>query len=326
MIKLSTITLSLAAFFGGEHAHSLENGNDIEVRIRTGAMVRGTDVTIGELCEITPINRDTLELASIVFAPTPAGGRARKITRTEIVQALVAAGRDVGQISFAGPDEILIQPVRVEVPTTELLESATAALQALLEVEGGDVEFEAPLHMRRVDTPPGRRSRILAARVRGGRTSLSSAVVDVDVVVDGKKSKRIPVQFKLQRFHVLLKTTSVVRSGDKIGPHNLTVTREPLAQATGLYLTRFEDVQSMVASRNLQSGSRITLGDIAPPAIIRKGEIVTVVLTRGRIKVTTKAMANHDAAMAARISLTNMQSRGMLTGVVAAPGLVVIHN
>jgi flagella basal body P-ring formation protein FlgA len=51
---------------------------------------------------------------------------------------------------------------------------------------------------------------------------------------------------------------------------------------------------------------------------------VTVVLTRGRVKVTARAIANHDAPLGGRITLTNAQSRSTLTGVVQGPGLVVV--
>ncbi|MCA8975839.1 MAG: flagellar basal body P-ring formation protein FlgA [Planctomycetes bacterium] len=325
MTDLATITLCLATVFGGGERGAV-GGDEVEVRIRTGAIIRGNDVRISELCDITPINGHTLEIGNIVFAPTPSSGHARTITRAEIVQALAAAGHDVGKLTFAGPNEIVVQPVRSEIPTTELLETASAALQALLTVEGGDVEIEAPTRMRRYDAPPGRIRRELIARVRTGRTAPSSAVVDVEVLVDGQRCINIPIQFKLQRYQMLLKTVGVIRKGTALGPQNLTIAREPLAQATGLYLARFENVLGMEAARNLQSNSRITLGDIQPPAVIHRGDIVTVVLTKGRVKVTAKAMANHDAPMGERITLTNMQSRGSLTGVVAAPGLVIIHN
>lgn len=324
MKLLTTITLCLTAAFGGGDVGE-GTGNEIDVRIRVGATVRGTEVTIGELCEITPVNRDTLEITKLVFAPAPISGRARTVTRTEIVQSLAAAGHDVGKFTFSGPAEIVVQPVLVEVPATEILDAATAALHALVALEGGDVDIEAPTRMRRVDAPPGRHGRDLLARVRGGRSGPTSAVVDVDVLVDGKLFKRVPVQFKLQRYQMILKTVAPVRKGAPLGPQNLEIVREPLAQATGLYLTRFDDVAGMIAARNLQSNSRLTLGDTAPPAVVRRGEVVTVVLTHGRVKVTAKAIANHDAPMAARITLTNMRSRGTLTGVVAAPGLVVVH-
>ena len=49
-------------------------------------------------------------------------------------------------------------------------------------------------------------------------------------------------------------------------------------------------------------------------------------LTRGRVKVTAKAIADEDAPLAGRIRLTNMSSRTQLTGTVYGPGLVLINQ
>ncbi|MFO1076346.1 MAG: flagellar basal body P-ring formation chaperone FlgA [Planctomycetota bacterium] len=321
MNLFATIVLGAAALWGGD-----EDGKKIDVRVRPGAVVRGLEVTIGDLCELSPVSERTLALTKVVFAPTPESGHARTITRTEILQSLAGAGAEVGKLAFSGADEIVVQPVLVEVPQQDLMDAATSALQALLAVEGGDVEIEAPARMRRIDTPPGRVRRDLTARVRGGATSPSTAVVDVDVVVDGTSCRRVPVQFTLHRFQMILKTVGVVAKGAALGPQNVQLAREPLAQATGLYLTRLEAVAGMIAARNLQADTRITLGDIQPPAVIRQGEVVTVVLTHGRVKITAKALANHDAPINGRLVCTNLQSRGQLVGLVAGPGLVVIQN
>ena len=316
-------TLCLAALCGGGDE---KDKPKLEVRIKPSTLVRGLDVTIGELCEITPAGREALALAKVTFGPAPIGGHTRVVSRTEIVQALAAAGHDVGTLKFDGATEVTVQPVSVDVPAADILDSATAALQAVLAIEGGDVEFEAPARLRHVQAPPGRRSQELTARVRGNRTAPDAAVVDVDVVVDGASARRVPVQFRLTRYQKVLKTTGAIRAGTPLGADNLAVVREPLAQATGLFLGTFDQVQGLEAARNLQANSRITLGDAVPPAVIRRGDVVTVVLTQGRVKVTAKAIANHDAALGARLTLTNMSSRSALTGTVAAPGLVIVQN
>lgn len=321
MHALATILLTAAAFASG--------GGDepkIEVRLRPAVAARGLDVTLGEMCEILPASPEALAIAQIPFGPAPGGGYARTVLRTEIVQALAAAGKNVADCKLTGADEVVVQAVTVEVPASELLESATAALQALLAVEGGDVEFEAPARLRQVQAPPGRRSQELRSRVRGNRTGPTSAVVEVEVLVDGEVHKRVPVQFKLQRFHEVLKTAGTIRAGEPLGSDNLVLAREPMAQVTGLYLDTFLQVDGLIAARNLQANQRLTLGDAAPPALVHKGDPCTVVLTSGRVKVTAKALANHDAPLGGRITLTTLSSRSTLTGVVTGPGLVVVQQ
>jgi flagella basal body P-ring formation protein FlgA len=295
------------------------------VRLKPAAAVRGLDVTIGELCECSA-DPAGAAIASLRFSDAPVQGYARTVSRTEIVQALAGAGVDVTALKVDGADEVLVQAIVVDVPAAELLEAATAALQSVLAVEGGDVEYELPQRVRQVQAPPGRRSQELQARVRGNRTGPNAAVVDVEVVVDGQSCKKVPLTFKLQRYRPVLKTNGTVRAGMPLGPEVLAIAREPVDQVSGLFLDRMDQVEGLIAARDLQPGRRLTLGDTAPPSVVHRGDVVTVVLTRGRVKVTAKAVANHDAPLAGRVTLTNVQSRGTLTGVVHGVGLVVVQQ
>ncbi len=239
------------------------------------------------------------------------------------MQSLASAGVDLASVKLEGADEVVVQAIHVDVPGHEMLEAATNALQAQLATEGGDVEFEAPQRLRSIQAPPGRTSQELKARVRGTQTGPTSAVVDIEVMVDGEFCKKVPITFQLKRFRSVLKTVGAIRAGAPLGPENLEIVREQVA-ASGLVLDRLEQIEGSIAARNLQGNQRLTLGDIAPPSVVRKGDVVTVVLTRGRVKVTAKAMANHDAPLNGRLTLTNLQSRSTLTGIVHGPGLVVV--
>jgi flagella basal body P-ring formation protein FlgA len=317
-IVLWTTSATLVAGGGDEKGKPATS-----LRLRASVAARGLDVTIGELCEV-PGDAAGLALAVIKFGPAPVSGYTRTVGRTEVVQALASAGVDVTTFKVEGADEATVQGVCVEVSTHEMIDAATAALQAQLAVEGGDVEFDAPARVRQIQAPPGRQSQELRARVRGTATGVNSAVVDVEVLVDGQSCKKVPLTFKLQRYHQVLKTNATVRAGTPLGPDVLGLAREPLDQSTGLFLDRMEQIEGQVAARNLQPNQRLTLGDVAPPALVHRGDLVTIVLTRGRVKVTAKGLANHDAALGARCAVTNQLSRSTVTGVVQGPGLVVV--
>ncbi|MBL8753785.1 MAG: flagellar basal body P-ring formation protein FlgA [Planctomycetes bacterium] len=306
---------------GGDEKHDPTTA----LKLKPTVWVRGMNVTIGELCEL-PADASGMALAQIRFGPAPVNGYARTISRTEIVQSLAGAGIDLKSVRFEGADEVIVQARVEDVPAQEMLDAATTALQAQLALEGGDVEFEPPQRMRTVQAPPGRQSQELKARVRGAKTGPNAAIVDVEIQVDGEQFRKIPVTFTLRRFQQVLKTTGPIRAGQPLGPDVVGLVREQMDQATSVFLARIDQVDGMIASRNLQSNQRLTLGDIAPPAVVRKGDVVTVVLTRGRVKVTAKAIANHDAPLNGRVALTNLQSRATLAGFVYGPGLVVVQQ
>jgi flagella basal body P-ring formation protein FlgA len=323
-MKFTLLCLLQLATAGGDH--DPKNAATTELRIKPSAVVRGLEVTVGDLCDITPVNAETLALGQIKFGRAPSQGHSRIIVRSELIQALAAAGRDVAEFKIEGSREIVVQAVVTEIPAQEILDTATAVLQAILQHEGGDVEYEAPGRIRQIQAPPGRRSQELKGRLRGDHTSPNAAIIDIDILVDGEVFKQVPVQFRLTRYQPVLKTLGAIRAGTALGPENVAIVREAVAQTNSFYLSRLEQVAGMIANRNLQSDQRLALGDIAPPAVIHKGDSVTVVLTQGRVKVTAKALANHDAPLGGRITLTNSQSRSQMAGIVTAPGLVVIQQ
>jgi flagella basal body P-ring formation protein FlgA len=329
MKAIATLCLCVAALFGGDDekkpAGTPAAGNPATtVKLKPAVQVRGVDVTVGELGEITPTDAAALAIAQIKIGNAPSAGHGRTVSRTEVLQSIAAAGIAVASFKIEGADETVVHAQMVDVAGQEMLDAATAALQATLAVEGGDVEYTAPERLRHVQAPPGRKSQELRARVQDGRTGPNSAIVQVEILVDGECWRKVPLTFRLQRYHRILKTTGALRAGMPLGPESVVVSREALDQASGLWLDRMEQVEGMLAARNLPAGSRITLGDIAPPAIVHKGDVVTVVLTKGRVKVTARAIANHDAPLGGRVLLTNPNTRATLTGVVQAPGLVVV--
>jgi flagella basal body P-ring formation protein FlgA len=295
-----------------------------EIRVKPTATVRGADLRIGDFCEVLPIGRAALEIAQLEFGRAPTQGYARTIGRNEVLQALAGAGYNAGSIKLEGASEAIVQAVVVDVPMPEMLDAARTALQAVLASEGGDVEFEEPTGLRRIQAPPGRRSQEVTARVRGSATSTASAVVDVDILVDGESFRKVPITFKLTRFQQVLRTVGPIRAGTPLGAHNLEQAREAVAQGGNLYFQDFLAVDGMVASRDLQGGRRLMLADTAPPAAIKRGETVTVVADSGRVKVSSRAVANHDAAIGARITLTNPDSNRQIVGIVMSAGLVVV--
>ena len=320
------VSLGLCALFaaGGGHGDGTPK-QKLEVRIKPTAMVRGLDIRIGDFCEILPSGQMALDLGKVEFGRSPTQGFARTIGRTELIQAIAAAGYDLAGLDFQGASESAVQAVVVDVPANDVLEAARTALQALLSVEGGDVEIEAPKNLRKIQAPPGRRSQEISARVRDGKTGPTSATVDVAIEVDGETFRRVPVTFKLTRFQYLLKTIGPIRAGSALGPQNLELVREPVSQGINLMMTSFAAVDGMVAARDLQGDKRVMLADTAPPAVVRKGEFVTVILDRGRVKVTAKAIANEDGPISGRITLTNVDSKRQLVGIVVAPGTVVLQ-
>lgn len=297
-----------------------------ELSLHETAQVRGVDVTIGDLVDITPTDTESLLISSLRFASAPTPGHLRTVSRAELLQSLVGSGYAAATFRLRGSTECAVQTLVVAIGQAEVVEHATTVLEAVLQQEGGDVEFELASPVRSYQVQPGRRSQELRARVRGGATNPNTAVVDVEVLVDDVVAKTIPVQWKLNRYHNIVKTTVTVPAGMPLGPEFVTLSRERIDQTNGLFLTTLDQVAGKVTRRALKPNQLLMLSDVSEPALIHRGDIVTVVLTKGRVKIETEGIANNDAVRGGRVTVTTAGARASLTGVAEASGTVVIRN
>ncbi len=324
---LSITCALLLAMQGGNSEPGDQPEKQIEIVCRSQAMVRGTRILVGDLVDILPPGEEAHRIAQIPFGARPASGFSRIVTRHEVLQRVVMAGEDASRLHVTGAREIVVQPAYTEIVPKEISDAAELSLRVAISAEkDADVEFDLVTRLSHIRVPPGRNGVDFKARVRNGQVGLITALVDLSILVDDEVYKVIPLQYKLSRFHQILKISQTVRKGEPLTQSNLVQFRANLAQASGLYLQSFGDVEGKVARRDLQANRILYLGDITDPAVVYRGQLVIAVATRGRIKVTIQGIANADGAKGDVITVTNPSSGQVLSAVVNGPGVVVIPN
>lgn len=111
-----------------------------------------------------------------------------------------------------------------------------------------------------------------------------------------------------------------IRGQTLIGPADVAVVEGDTPGAIG----SLADVIGMEARVNLYPGRPIRTGDLQPPAIVDRNEIVTIRYNHGGLMVTTEGRAMDRAAAGEPLRVLNLSSRNTVTAVAAAPGLVVV--
>lgn len=94
--------------------------------------------------------------------------------------------------------------------------------------------------------------------------------------------------------------------------------------ATGF--TRISDVIGQEARVALYAGRPILLGDIGPPAVIARNQIVGLRYFAGGISITTEGRALERGAIGDRIRVMNLGSRATIFGQVLGDGTIQVRN
>jgi flagella basal body P-ring formation protein FlgA len=85
-----------------------------------------------------------------------------------------------------------------------------------------------------------------------------------------------------------------------------------------------EDLQSYEMVRTISVGQFLTWEDVSPRRAVRKGEHVDVVLEKGELSISMRAMCMQDGVVNQTVRLKNPRTRSEFAGLVTAPGLITI--
>jgi flagella basal body P-ring formation protein FlgA len=302
------------------------DGPRIEVHCRTEAAIRGTEILLADVAEVRVDDPELLaRLLAISFGPRPGFGYSRQLSRNDVLLRLAREGLALDELRVSGADDILVQPLFRTLDAQELLEAAEPVLRAVVQ-QGGhdDFEIEAAPRPKAMRFPPGRRSFELIPRARD-RAQPASAIVDVGIRIDGEEAQTVPVAFRIRRYYQVLATTRAVRQGEPLGEHNLELRRIESAYGSAHWLTELDSVRGMVAARDLRAAQQLSIGAVVAPAVVARGDQVTLVVAGSRVKVATRAIAQGDGRVGEPILVTNLSSGTAVQATVAGPGVVVIQ-
>jgi flagella basal body P-ring formation protein FlgA len=116
--------------------------------------------------------------------------------------------------------------------------------------------------------------------------------------------------------------TRTIRAHAIIGPNDLTL--KDVAVSGGI--SEPDQVIGMEARVALYAGRPIRLGDIAPPAMIERNQIIPLIFTKAGITISTDGRALSRGGIGDRVRVMNMASRNTVIGVVQPDGSVNVSN
>ncbi len=78
------------------------------------------------------------------------------------------------------------------------------------------------------------------------------------------------------------------------------------------------------AQVTLYQGRPVTPGDLGPPALVDRNEIVALLFDRGGLRILTDGRALDRAGLGERVRVMNLGSRITVTGTVTGPGEISV--
>ena len=283
------------------------------IRVHDAAVVPGDTVRLGDIADAygTPPPGVWEKLAAQPLWPAPPeAGKPLQINKVRLGQALRQALGDMADLCLL-PSGMAIQRGGQVLREDDLRGLVVRELTPQLRAMDGEAEltdFRLPPYAFLAHA--GQSVRLDPVKLSPGRLSLRFTVLEVD----GSQLRRFTGTVMLNLWKNVACAARPFNRGDVINPEDVTFIRQNLTQLRGdLWDGRGGPWQ---AQRSIGGNQPIYMSDLAPLAMIRKGDIVTLVYARGNVQLAIQAEALGDAGPGATVAVRNLQSKKQVYAVV----------
>ncbi|MDR2743853.1 MAG: flagellar basal body P-ring formation chaperone FlgA [Desulfovibrio sp.] len=288
--------------------------DDWRLKVASAAVTNTDMVLLGDIAvplgAVTPEMWDALKMKELWPAP-PEEGKPLQVNRSRLSQALrqslgnEAAGRCIL------PTSLVIQRggavFREDALRSYVVKSLTPQLAAM--------PGEAELHDFRLPeyiflAHGGQRIQLESGKLAPGRIALRFAVQEAD----GSTLRRVAGMANLLLWVTVPAAARPLSRGDSLTPPGVTFMRVNAAQMRDLPWDGQGGPWRL--TRSVATGEPIFRSDLVSELMIRRGDVVNLVYSRGNVHMSTRGEAMADGEPGATIAVRNLQTKKQVYGIV----------
>lgn len=148
-------------------------------------------------------------------------------------------------------------------------------------------------------------------RVRMGRFP-----VTVIITVDNILQKRLRLTAHVTHYAPVIKTLRRVNRGEILTEGDVTVEVMPSNRITRNAMTSLDDVVGNQAIRNMGMGRVVMVNSLRKPALVNKGDQVTLIAESGGMKITVPGIVREKGFKDSLVQVLNIQTKKTVFGMV----------
>lgn len=116
-----------------------------------------------------------------------------------------------------------------------------------------------------------------------------------------------------------------VPPGQTIEPDDVGIIRVPAERLVQAVVAEPADLVGKTPRRAVRPGQPVRIADVELPVVVRKGDLVTVVVESRFMRLAIQGRANEDGAEGQTIRIANTRSGKVLDATVIGPGTAKIE-
>jgi len=154
---------------------------------------------------------------------------------------------------------------------------------------------------------------------------LGSKTLSVMINVDGVPEQKVKMHGVLNLYDDVVVTSRRLRRNTIISEDDLTLARCKVTGFAHQLIPSISDAVGMKTTKSLGGGAILLSRYVKKQPLVHRGDIVTIVVTSGRLKITAQGEAKNKGAEGDIVKVKNLTSRRTISAKVLDRGLVEVE-
>jgi len=283
------------------------------IQLKPRVAVTHSPVLLSDVAELHGPKPEADRFAKLEICPAPAAGKPRYVTPAGVRLAARLAGIALQPDSVVGAAQVEIVANWTELTSDELFEQAQRWILAQAEELGDRMMLEKALKPDALPlldgAGPAEFDCSFVSRARTSGTVQVKMTVRQGTTVVGERV----ASFRVRRFGKQLRLLTDVRRGEKIQPSQLLAVDGEWTASGGTPVLAVEEVDGMVAARDLAAGNALTREQLEAPQLAERGDTVQLVMRQGSIEIVLMGTAQRAGRKGEVVPVLNPSTQKVIS-------------
>jgi len=293
----------------------------VTVRVAADAVVDTDDIRLGDIASVDAAEPLAARLRALRIAPAPSAGGRVTLDGASVRRRVRAAAGDDARVELAGAGRVVVTRASQLVTGHVLTDAARREALALLAHRGErDVVVTAAGMPDDLRLPVGELT--LKARIVEGPPGSAFLSAQVVPAVDGRALAPVSFTLRAARTRPVVVATRALAPGALLSAADLAIESRPTTDVPMDALAALPDTTDLETLQSFRPGDPVTPRGVRRKPIVKRGEIVALVIEARGLRVTAQGQAAEDGRRGDTIRVINQMSKREVHGRVEAGGLV----
>lgn len=298
----------------------------ITITVHEQAEVKGPSLTLGDIADITGDDADRIaSLQAVKVGNAPLPGNSAVLTGELITMRLSAANTDFSDIIWQIPERVNVSTLSQTLTGQSVADCAIQAVKLQLGTDNDTTVETAGLPM---DANYRIGELALKAEMPRNIRYNGPTLVKVNISLDGQKVASETVRLNVKMFKAVVVAVKSILSHEIFASDSVKLERMDIGRLPHGFLTDVDKVVGLSARRTITPGMVLSSTMLDKPAVVKRGDKVTIIARVGGTEITAPGQAMQDGSEDQIIRVQNLNSQRIISAKIidASSVLVITYN